>query len=117
MGMYLGIIKRWIEYYFGRYFGLYSGFTKVLPGPRKCLPHQSPYRTRLVSEIMPKVVSDLPYIVPKSFLLLGRRISMFFNRNVFRHREVVDRTLFRAPFGLYQGSTKPTKVSASLVPS
>ena len=46
---------------------------------------------------------------------------MFFNRNVFGHYEGVDRALFRvlfrALFGLYQGSTRPTKVSASPLPS
>ena len=42
---------------------------------------------------------------------------MFFKRNVFGHYEGVDRALFRALFGLYQGSTRPSKVFASPVPS
>ena len=42
---------------------------------------------------------------------------MFFNRNVFGHYEGVDRALFRALFGLYQGSTRALKVSALQVPS
>ena len=32
---------------------LYSGSTKVLPGPPKYLPHQCPHRARLVPEIVP----------------------------------------------------------------
>ena len=74
-------------------------------------------------EIVPKVVFDPPLHVPKSFLLLGRRISMFFNRNVFGHYEGVDRTLFRALLralfglysGLYRGSTRPTKVCLTTI--
>ena len=40
---------------------------------------------------------------------------MFFSRNVFGHYEGVDRDYLRLLFGLYQGSTRPTKVSASPV--
>ena len=40
---------------------------------------------------------------------------MFFSRNVFGHDEGVDRDYLRLLFGLYQGSTRPTKVSASPV--
>ena len=43
---------------------------------------------------------------------------MFFSRNVFGRYEGVDLALFtafRVLFGLYQGSTRPTKVSASPV--
>ena len=40
---------------------------------------------------------------------------MFFSRNVFGHDEEVDRDYLRLLFGLYQGFTRPTKVSASPV--
>ena len=43
---------------------------------------------------------------------------MFLSRNVFGRYEGVDLALFtafRVLFGLYQGSTRPTKVSASPV--
>ena len=53
-------------------------------------------------------------VVPQSFLLLGRKISMFFGRNVFGHYRV-DRNYLRLLFELYQGSTRPTKVSTSPV--
>ena len=50
-------MKGWI----GHYFGLYSGSTKVLPGPPKYLLHGScPHRARLVPEIVPEIVPDPP---------------------------------------------------------
>ena len=42
-----------LEVYVGGPLLLYSGFTEVLPGPPKYLPHQCPHRARLVPEIVP----------------------------------------------------------------
>ena len=109
---FLSYSRNVFRYYEGvvrHYFRFYSGFTKVLPGPPKYLLHQCPHRARPVPEIVPEIVPDR-CIVPKSFLLLGRRISMFFSRNVFGYYEGVDRDYLRLLFGLYQGSTRPTKV-------
>ena len=42
---------------------------------------------------------------------------MFVSRNVFGHYEGVDRALFRALFGLYQGSTRPPECIERLLNS
>ena len=56
-------------------------------------------------------------IVPEPALHSAQIISAF-RRNVFEHYEEVDRALFmafRVLFGLYQGSTRPTKVTCDLI--
>ena len=97
------------------YFRFYSGSTKVLPGPPKYLLHRCPYGARPVPEIVPKIVPDPP-LRAQSFLLLGRRISLFFSRNVFAHDEGVDRNYLRLLFGLYQGSPKHLPHQCSCAP-
>ena len=96
--------------------GIISGSIQALP--RFCQAHQS---ICLTSALIARPVTEIvPEIMPEPCVVPGRRISMFFSRNVFGHYEGVDRALFtafRVLFGLYQGSTRPTKVSASPVPS
>ena len=67
---------------FGRWLGHICS-TEVLPGPPKYLPYQCCHRARL-PEIVPEICSSHLCVVPKSFLLLGKRISMFVSRNVFQ---------------------------------
>ena len=72
-------------------------------------------------EIVPEVVPDPPLHRAQIVLAFRKKDFYVFYWNVFGHYEGVDRALvralFRALFGLYQGSTRPTKVSASPVPS
>ena len=91
--MLLGINLNFLGVYVGGPLLLYSGSSKVLPGPPKYLPHQCPHRARLA-----------PEIVPVSPLHSAQIISDFdiFNRNVFGHYE----GWIGHYFGLYSGSSK-----------
>ena len=101
--MYIGHYEGWI----GHYFGLYSGSTKVLPGPPKYLPHQCPHRVRLVPEIVP----DPPLHSAQIILVLGIRSSIFLAEMYLGTMEGGPGTISAANSG------RPAKVSALQVPS
>ena len=100
--MLLGINHNFLGVYVGGPLLLYSGSTKVLPGPPKYLPHQCPHRVRLVPEIMP----DPPLHSAQIILVLGIRSSIFLTRNVFGHYGGWTRHYFGREFGLYSSSSK-----------
>ena len=107
------IVNKEVEHYFKHYFGLYSGSTKVLPGPPKYLPYQCPHRARLVPEIVPEVVPDPPLHSAQIILAFRKKDFYVFNRNVFGHFEAVDRALFRALFGQQPAKELPASKSSS----
>ena len=71
--MLLGINHSFLGVYVGGPLLLYSGSTKVLPGPPKCLPHQCPHRARLVPEIVPEIVPDPPLHSVQIILVLRNK--------------------------------------------
>ena len=81
----------------------------------KIFIHQCPHRARLVPEIVFEIVPDPPLHSAPIILILRNKDFDIFNRNVFGHYE----GWIGHYFGLYSGSgsTRPTKVSASPVPS
>ena len=100
--MLWGINHNFLGVYVGGPLLLYSGSTKVLPGPPKYLPHQCPHRARLVPEIVPEIVPDPPLHSAQIILVLRNKDFDIFNRNVFGHYE----GWIGHYFGLYSGSSK-----------